>query len=414
MKSVSTLTLALALTLGTATAVAVPAAHAAKPDKAPKGPAPVLSAPFRKAFGDVQTAVKGANPADIHAKIALLEPLATQPDEKYYLAVMRFEEAKLTKERALTRKSINEMIDSGSKLVANLPDLYYNSGALAYDSADYADAIVKLAEADRLGSKDVNRLLLGAEANFKTNKPTEGLALLSKAIAEQNAAGQKPPVDWYRRALSVALKAKLNGEVTKWSRLMVGAYPTPQNWRDALVLYRDGSRLDPLVQLDVFRLMRQTTSLAGEKDFYDYAEVANARAIPGEAKAVIEEGYASGAITKSSKAIGEMFALVSGKIAADRASVTADDKRSRAARDGVIAANTGNAYLGYGDTTNAIELLRLALSKGGADVDAVNTRLGIALTKAGQKAEARKAFTAVTGTRSEVARFWLLYLDLNP
>ncbi len=414
MKSVSTLTLALALTFGTASFVAVPPAHAAKADKAPKGSAPVLSAPFRKAFGDVQTALKAANAADVHAKIGLLEPLSTQPDEKYYLAVMRFEEAKLTKDRALTRKAINDMIGSQSKLINNLPDLYYNAGALAYDAGDYPEAISKMAEADRQGSKDVNRLLLGAEANFKTNQTPSGLLLLTKAINEQTAAGQKPPVDWYRRALSVSLKAKLNSDVTKWSRMLVAAYPDKTNWRDALVLYRDGSRLDPLVQLDIFRLMRQTGSLAGEKDFYDYAEVANARAIPGEAKAVIEEGYASGAASKSSKALSEMYALANGKIAADRASVASDDKRARASRDGVIAANTGNAYLGYGDTTNAIELLRLALSKGGVDSDAVNTRLGIALTKAGQKADARKAFSAVGGTRAEIARYWLLYLDVNP
>ena len=416
MKPVSTLTLTFAIAAGLTLTTAIPAAHAKK-EKAPaaaKGPAPELSAPYRKAFGDLQAAVKAANAADIQTKITALEPLASLPDEKYYLGVMRFELSKLTKDRATTRKAVNEMLASGSKLMTNMPDLAYNAGALAYEAGDYADAIAKLAEADRLGSKDINRLLLGAEANFKTNQPAAGLAILGKAVAEYNAGGTAAPQDWYRRALSVSLKSKLSAEATKWSRDLVRAYPTSTNWRDALVIYRDGSKLDPLVQLDIFRLMRQTKALAGERDFYDYAEVANARALPGEAKAIIDEGFASSAVPRTSKAVNEMLVLANSKITSDKASVAADEKRARASADGKLAANTGNAYLAYDNFPKAIELLTLALDKKGVDADAVNTRLGIAYARAGQNAEARKAFASVLGTRSEIARFWQLYLDINP
>jgi Flp pilus assembly protein TadD len=88
---------------------------------------------------------------------------------------------------------------------------------------------------------------------------------------------------------------------------------------------------------------------------------------------------------------------------------------SRTAADGKRAANTGNAHLAYGQYAKAIELLKISLAKGGADADAVNTRLGIANARLGQKAEARQAFSAVgAGTRSDIAKFWLLWLDLNP
>lgn len=416
MKSVSRVTLALVAALGMGAVTAIPAAQAAKAKKetAPKGPTPELSAPFRKAFVEVQTAVKAANPVDLQTKIAALEPLASTADEKYYLGVMRFELAKLTKEKALTRRAINEMAASGSKLIANLPELNYNAGALAYDAGDYRDTLAKMALADQQGSKDINRLLLMAESNFKLNQVPTGLAVLERAVTEQKAAGQAPPQDWFRRALSVALKGKMAGDVAKWSQELVRYHPSTTNWRDALVIYRDGSRLDPLVQLDIFRLMRETKSLAGEKDFYDYAAVANERALPGEAKAIIEEGYASGAAAKSSRPIAEMLTLASSKLAADQAGLAADEKRARSAGDGKIAANTGNAFLGYGNYSKAIDLLKLALSKGGADNDAINTRLGIALTKSGQKAEARQAFAAVKGVRADIARYWTLYLDLNP
>jgi hypothetical protein len=410
MASVSKLSLALAL--GLSAVVSVPA-QAAKAPKPAATPAAQLSAPFRKAISDVQTATKAGNAADAQAKLAIAEPLATMPDEKYYVAVMYLEIAKITKDRATTRRAIDGMLNSQSKLVTNQAELMYNSGALAYESGEYPAAIAKLAEADRLGSKDINRLLLGAEANFKTGQNAAGFVALRRAIAEQSTTA-KAPEDWYRRALSVALKAKMPSDIASWSRELVKAYPSPVNWRDALVLYRDGSKLDPLVQLDIFRLMRQVKALAGERDFYDYAEVANNRALPAEAKGVIEEGYASGAASRTSRAIGEMLTLANSKLAGDAAAVAADERRARAASDGKLAGNIGNAYLSYGNYEKAIDLLRFAAGKPGADLDAVNTRLGIALTKAGQQADARKAFGSVNGQRSEIARFWTLYLDLNP
>ncbi|OYU73307.1 MAG: hypothetical protein CFE32_21295, partial [Alphaproteobacteria bacterium PA3] len=60
-------------------------------------------------------------------------------------------------------------------------------------------------------------------------------------------------------------------------------------------------------------------------------------------------------------------------------------------------------------------LFRLAQKKGGIDADVVNTRLGIALARAGQKDAARAAFQAVNGAaRKDVAQFWLLWLDQTP
>jgi hypothetical protein len=41
----------------------------------------------------------------------------------------------------------------------------------------------------------------------------------------------------------------------------------------------------------------------------------------------------------------------------------------------------------------------------------VNTRLGMALAMAGRKDEAKQAFSAVTGPRAGLAKYWLIYLD---
>lgn len=410
-KLVSRASLGFALALGMlATGVATPAL-AAK-EKPAAGPTPQLGKEFRAAIGAAQAAIKAGNAADGAAKLAVAEPLAQQPDEKYYLGVMRYDLSKLTKDNASARKAVNEMISSGSKLSPDPAELNFVAGNLAYAAGDYPDAAAKFAEADRLGSKNVDRLLLLAEADFKLNKFPEGLAAVDKAVNEETAAGRKPPESWFQRAASIAYKSKNAPELAKWTRAQVKAYPTAENWRSALVTYRDGARIEGQQLLDLMRLMRLTKSLAGERDYYEYASGAIDRALPGEAKSTIEEGFASGAVNKSSRPVAEILTIATGKIAADRASLAASEKQASGAPTGKVAKGTADGFLGYGEDAKAIALYRTALQKGGVDNDEVNTRLGIALARSGQKEEARKAFGAVTSSpRADIAKFWLLYLD---
>ena len=417
MKLVSRASLAAALALGMiATGVATPAlAKKEKKEKAPEQYAPQLSKEFRAAIGAAQAATKAGNTADATTKLAAAEALAIQPDEKFYLGAIAYDVFKLTKDAVAGRKAINQMIAANSRMATNAAELNFVSGNMAYDAGDYQDAIAKLAEADRLGSKSIDRLLRLAESYFKLNQVPQGLSFVDRAVAESTAGGQKPPESWYARAASVAYKAKLNSEVAKWTREQVKAYPTAENWRSALVTYRDGARLDGQPALDLFRLMRLTKSLAGERDFFEYASLAVDRALPGEAKSMIEEGFATGVVSKSSRAVTEVLTLANNRIAADRASIVTSEKQANAAgATGRPAAGAGDAYLGYGEDAKAIPFYKMALQKGGVDMDQVNTRLGIALARSGQKDEARTYLSAVGGTRADIAKFWLLYIDLLP
>lgn len=415
MKLVSKASLGVALALGMiATGVATPAL-AKKEEKAAAQYTPQLGKEFRVAISAAQNAAKAGNAADAAAKLAAAEALATQPDEKFYVGAIGYDVYKITKDPATGRKAINQMISANSKLATNLAELNFVSGNMAYEAGDYPDSIAKLTEADRLGSKSVDRLLRLAEAYFKLNQQAQGLTFVERAVAESNAAGQKAPESWYARAASVAYKAKLNAEVAKWTSAQVRAYPTSENWRSALVTYRDGAHLDGQPSLDLFRLMRLTKSLAGERDFFEYASLAIDRALPGEAKSTIEEGFASGVVSKTSRAVNEVLTLATNKIPTDRASIATSEKLANApGATGKPAAGAGDAYLGYGEDAKAITYYKLALQKGGVDMDQVNTRLGIALARSGQKDEARKYLSAVTGPRADIAKYWMLYLDLQP
>ncbi|MFM5913577.1 hypothetical protein D5I55_00645 [Chakrabartia godavariana] len=414
MKTVSRAAIGIAFAMGVAVPLAVSPALAEKKEK----PAPAkqwqLSKEFRAAYVAADAAVK-ANAPDAVTKIEAAEATVKNGDEKYIAGTLRLTLGQATKNPKLQADGIMAMIASGSAAAVDAPKLNMAAGQLAYQAGNYVDAKKYLAESIRLGNPGVDAHLLLAEANFKAGTTQEGLAALDAAIKAEQAAGRKAPPEWYGRGAAMAYKAKMNSETAKWTREQVRAYPTSENWRSALVIYRDGTTLDNQAMLDLFRLMHDTKALAGERDFFEYASLAVTGALPGEAKAVIEEGFASGAVSKSSRAVSERLTDANNKIASDKASVIADEKRAASAPDGRLAANTGSAYLAYGDYAKAIDLFRLAQKKGGIDADVVNTRLGIALARSGQKDAAKAAFQAVTGaTRKDIAQFWLLWLDQAP
>ncbi len=417
MKRDSTITLALLFALASGGMIAAPAAaQKAKKEKPAEGPKLTLSKEFRAAAAPIQADLKALKGADAKAKLPALAAVSTSPDEKYMSAQLKLAVGQNLKDNVLIYEGITESLASGATPAADLPRFTYYAGAFARERGQTDVALRYLLEADKLGYKDPNNGLYVeiAETYFKQNKIAEGSAYVEKAVLAEAAAGRKAPENWYQRVAGVAYKAKVDPIVAKWTRMQVQAYPTTDNWRSALVTYRDATRLDGQVQLDLFRLMRDTGSLKGEKDFYDFAALATERALPGEAKTVIEEGYALGTVSKTSTAVRERLAEANAKITADRASVTSDEKRAAAAPDGKLAANTGNAYLAYGDNAKAIALFQLAKQKGGIDADMVNTRLGIALARSGQKDAAKAAFAQVTEPgRKEVASFWQLYLDMK-
>src|SRR3546814_3678368 len=118
-----------------------------------------------------------------------------------------------------------------------------------------------------------------------------------------------------------------------------------------------------------------------------YREAAFSSGLPGEAKAIIDEGRSKCKV--GATRLSEVYSLASGKIASDKASLAAGERDAAKAANGKIAASIGDAYLGYGDYAKAATLYRLGLQKGSVDANEVNTRLGIALAKSGDLAGAK-------------------------
>jgi tetratricopeptide (TPR) repeat protein len=332
-------------------------------------------------------------------------------DDAYILAMLKLNSAIALKDNALIEQSLEAAIASGKLSAEDEVKFRRNLGAMALQRKDYGKAAAEFEKLVAMNPNDASLLVEIAELQRRQNQNQKSIATLQQAIAVQEKGGAKADESWYRRALAIAYDTKLPAETVSTSEALLKAYPNPTNWRDVLIIYRDGAKLDDQGNLDVMRLMRANSALTGERDYAEYAETATIRGLPGEAKSVLDEGVAKGALKSTTPFVKELLGSVNPKIASDKASLAGLEKEARAAANGRAALATADAHLGYGNWAKAAELYKVALAKGGVDANTVNTRLGFALGNAGDKAGAEAALAAVTAApRGQLARYYGVWL----
>jgi tetratricopeptide (TPR) repeat protein len=414
MKFASTTALALSFALGAVALTGASPALAKKAAAADDSSKPHFSPAFSVAAQPLQKAIAAKDYATAKASLPAAQAAATTPDDKYQVALMALIVAQSTNDVAAEGPAADAVIASGKAPPDQLAQILDMKGRLAYNANNLQAADAAFTQLVQLKPTDGDTAILLAQVKTREGRGAEALPIVDQAIQAKKAAGQTVDEDWYRRALAIAFDGKMTAAVIKYGQQLVDAYPRADIWRVSLTTYRDTSKLDPQTDLDTLRLMRASGALAGERDYYDYANMALNKGFPGEAKAVIDQGMTSNMVDNkalaTSKALAEVKQVAGSKIAADKADLPASDKRARASADGKQALLIGDAYLGYGEYAKAADLYKVALQKG-ADANVANLHLGEALAQSGDKAGAAQAFALVKGTAQPLAQYWTIWAN---
>jgi tetratricopeptide (TPR) repeat protein len=400
-------------------ALIVAAAAAASPVLAqgaarPAAPAPQRAYKFSKeeraALQPIQAAITAKDWAKATGLLPAAQAAAQGADAKYALGQFQLQIGIGTNDEAMQARAIDALIASGGAPAADLPALYRNQGALALKANNLAGAEAAFNRLVELTPNDPEILVNLARIKNDQKKPQEAATLMLRAIDARRAAGQIPDQTWYQYGLKIAYDNRLRTEGLKFGRGLITAYPTPVNWRSALLVYRRLNTLDKGGAIDLLRLMRASKALEGESDWFELADSLGGTGLPGEEQAVLQEGGQLHMIDLNKAAFRELLSAANSRVPADKASLAGIEPKALAASTGTIALNTADAYLGYANYPKAIALYRAALGKSGVDPNVVNTRLGIALALSGDRPGAEAAFKAVTGPRADIAGFWLTWL----
>lgn len=438
MKLISKFALAIALSataFGSAAVAKDKDEKAAKPAAAPKLK---LSPEFSKAADPVIKAINAkisakdeagkkaekqknylAGKAAFPAAVAAIK----NDDDKFQAANIAINLAIELQDPALQRQSVDLYLASTTTPAGDRPAYEFQKGLFAAADKDYA-----LAEQLTVGSYNAGYRRADAEVKVSQifsaqKKYGDALTWIVKGIDAAKATNKPIPADWYRAAFIYSRDLKQGPGIIQYGLEMVRTDPNSATYHDGLLNFINYSEFDSQEALDVYRLARQTKSLRVVQEYNQYLENLDANRYPGEAVALIDEGYASGLISKNNTTFAKAYADAKAAVAVLEQTREQDTAAAKNDARGYPAALQGDALLSLGRNAEAIELYNIALQKGnlvdkeGKDqTNKIRMHLGIAKARSGDWAGAKAEMAKVQGNRKSIADFWTVYIDqqLNP
>jgi tetratricopeptide (TPR) repeat protein len=372
------------------------------PQKAGITPSPKA----RKALVDLQTAVNANDAANIPAKLAAAQAVASTKEDHYLIGELRLKAALASKDNNAMVAAVDAIANSGYEQPAQMAKLYAGLAGNFFNAKQYAQAAAAYQKAARLDPANTDVLQNLAETQFAQGGTADAVATFQHEIQIEKGAGQKAPEAVYKRALSIAYDAKLPSSV-ELGREWLAAYPSPDSWHNAIAVYRNQAHPDEEATLDLLRLMQAAGALTSPGDYSLFLEAAADQANYNEAQAVVDAGIAANVINPTDARFRGDIAALKSKQKATAADL---ETATKTATSGMALLRIGDRYYGMGDYAKAADLDRQAKARG-VDPSLADLHLGMALARAGDKAGATAAFNGVTGPLADVAKFWLVYVQ---
>ncbi|HEX3422465.1 MAG TPA: tetratricopeptide repeat protein [Sphingomicrobium sp.] len=375
--------------------------------QAPNGQKPIkISGKASKAIGDLQTTVNKADYANLAAKVAAAQAVASTPDDKYAIGELQLKAAIAQKDNAGMASAVDSIASSGYVDSATSSKLYASLGTTFYNNKQFDQAAAAFQKAATSDPRNAEVYSLLGEAKFALGQKAEAAGDFQRAVQMEAAGGQKPDEALLKRAVSVAYDAR-SPLAVDLSRDLASSYPTPESWRNSIAIYRNYNHPDVEGTLDLLRLMQATGAMTSPGDYAIFAEAAADQSNYNEAQAVIDAGIAAHVVDPANPQFRDIVNGLKGKPKATAADLAAAAKMSPSAEN---LLHIGDRFYGMGDYSKAADVYRDVLAKPGADKDVANLHLGMALAKGGDKAGATAALNAVGGSRSDIAKYWMVYV----
>jgi tetratricopeptide (TPR) repeat protein len=253
---------------------------------------------------------------------------------------------------------------------------------------------------------DAEAQLLVAQSYFQQKDYKAAVTAANRLIKP----GQKPSEDLLQLLLRSNYELKDAAGTSAALEQLLTYYPSPDTWDRLLDGYIQQTNHDHEL-LALYRLSEDVGSLTKSRQFLDMAQALYVGGFAIEAERVMDKGLAAGLFKGEELTRAQRTRDTAKKKAdEDRKALAMADKSLAAAKTGDAAYKIGQLYFSAGRYAEAAEAMRKALTLPGlSEVDDANMEMGIALVRAGKKAEAIKAFDAVKDPKfAEVARLWKL------
>ena len=354
---------------------------------------------------------------DALAKIREVDSVPNKTaNETYLIESMRGSAASGAGDNETIIKSFESVIASGKAPAATQLKLIEALAGAHYRARDYAAtnkwATRYLREGG--GNSQIRTLLIQSyfQSGDFANSAKESLI----DIQADEKAGRTPSEEKLQLLANSYLRQKnSNGYIATIEKLL-NYYPKKSLWADVISRLQRKSGFSDRLALDVYRLQLATGNLTATNDYMEMSQLALQAGFPGEAKKVVDEGYANGALGKGTDVDRQkrLRDLVEKRVAENQKVITgsADEAAGNAAKDGNALVNLGYNLFTSGQVAKGISLMEAGIKKGELKrPDDAKLRLGTALIQSGQKAKGAQVLKSVQGTDGahDLANLWVIF-----
>jgi hypothetical protein len=412
-----TLSAALALTLSAGlTAFGASPAFAADNAAAPASAASAANAvrpEFATPFNAAQTAMKAGQGNEALAKLKEAEAIGNlSPYEAYLVTRVRGPAAYAAGDMVTAERDFEASLASPLLPPEDRPSLTKALSTIYYSDKKYEQAATYMQKYFAAGGDDAQLRELLPQTLYLAKKYPEASKAFQAQVDAEVAAGRKPEEKTLRLLASAQSQAGEDDAYAKTIERLAVTYPKPDYWSDILARVSN-AKLDDRQHLDLYRLRAAALGTSPDRDRLNYAFQAAHFGFPGEAKAVLDQGFAKNAFTGNeateAKKLNEQ---VTKSAAQDKAQLSANESGAKASKDGEALVSLGLALSYDGQAEKGLSLIEQGIAKGNLKhADEAKLHLGIAQWRAGKADDAIKTFQSVSGTIAPLAHAWTLVVQ---
>ncbi len=337
------------------------------------------------------------------------------PYEMYVINRMELSLAAATNNEKLMTTSLEAVVTSGRLEAAEKSTFTEALANSYYNAKEYPKAIEWLKTYQKESATPTKVTPSLVRAYYITNDFANAKVESDRYIAEAEKAGRKPTLEDYRLQASIAAKLKDTPAYIAATEKLVSNYPSAEFWTDLIRRLHNKTTLNERLRLDLYRLQMAAAKEMEDSEYLEMAERAAAAGYFGEAKQVLDAGYAAGKLGKGAEAGKHKAALDKAtKAAADDAkSIAAGEASAAKAKTGTPLFNLGYALVTTDQAEKGISLMEQGMAKGGTkNADDTKLRMAAAYAKVGRKDDALKLLAEVNGKdgAADIARYWTMHL----
>jgi hypothetical protein len=292
-----------------------------------------LSADELVRLTELGNTTRSINPVAQDRALAEARRVAASADARYLLAVYQLEIGRQRRDDALVAPALDVLIADPQAPRDRLASWIGTRGNIAYRSGDLERASALWTRLVALQPGDPQAMMNLAQVRAAQNDAPAAIDLIRSALAAHR--GGPAPEVWYRQWLSIAFNAHMLDQGKAGALALVAAYPTPANWRDALVAYRQLAAPQDDAEIDLLQLMRTAGALLRPAEYLRLAQLLLHAGLPAEARAVLDEGVSRRVVNRSEAPAPAIGAEIDRAIARpNRGSAAAPGRPNRAAASG--------------------------------------------------------------------------------